>query len=185
VTHHRTAQTGLHSSVNRPANVTVVDTCDTVHFIIWLFPTPYSTTLYQLRRTRDRVLQAYVTSESLVRIPFGISIFVWLQVLMAARMKTGVCWVVAPCSMLEAGRRFRGAYCLHDQSGHLHANLCPVYLVFTDALPSPDHAKHLSDLLSRNLYSTQAKSERCCSTKKKKDENEDRIRKRWQNDYIE
>jgi hypothetical protein len=30
-------------------------------------------------------------------------------------MKKAVFWVVAPCSLVHTDRRFRGAYCLHDQ----------------------------------------------------------------------
>jgi hypothetical protein len=33
------------------------------------------------------------------------------QVLMAASMKVTVFWNVAPCSLIEIDRRFRGAYC--------------------------------------------------------------------------
>jgi hypothetical protein len=35
------------------------------------------------------------------------------QVLTAKRMKMTVFWVLAPCSLIEIDRRFRGAYCLH------------------------------------------------------------------------
>jgi hypothetical protein len=31
-------------------------------------------------------------------------------------MKMTVYWDVAPCSLLDIDRRFRGAYCLHQQS---------------------------------------------------------------------
>jgi hypothetical protein len=34
------------------------------------------------------------------------------QVLTAASTKMVVCWVVAPCSLIEVCRRFRGVYCL-------------------------------------------------------------------------
>jgi hypothetical protein len=34
---------------------------------------------------------------------------------MAASMKVTVFWVVAPCSLVEVLRRFRGAYRLHRQ----------------------------------------------------------------------
>jgi hypothetical protein len=37
------------------------------------------------------------------------------QVLTAASMKMAVFWVVAPCSLVEVYRRFRGACCLHHQ----------------------------------------------------------------------
>jgi hypothetical protein len=30
-------------------------------------------------------------------------------------MKTAVFWAVAPCSLVEIYRRFRGAFCLHHQ----------------------------------------------------------------------
>jgi hypothetical protein len=38
-------------------------------------------------------------------------------------MKSAVFWVVAPCSLVEVYRRFRGACCLHhqgDDGDHLH-----------------------------------------------------------------
>jgi hypothetical protein len=35
------------------------------------------------------------------------------QVLTAASMKTTAVWDTAPCSLVEADRRFRGAYWLH------------------------------------------------------------------------
>jgi hypothetical protein len=38
------------------------------------------------------------------------------QVLTAASMKMAVFRVVAPCSMVEVYRRFRGACCLHHQT---------------------------------------------------------------------
>jgi hypothetical protein len=37
------------------------------------------------------------------------------QVLMAASMKMTVFWDVAPCTLVEVYRRFRSAYCLHNQ----------------------------------------------------------------------
>jgi hypothetical protein len=37
------------------------------------------------------------------------------QVLTAVSMKMNVFWVVAPCSLVEVYRRFRGACCLHHQ----------------------------------------------------------------------
>jgi hypothetical protein len=38
------------------------------------------------------------------------------QALTAASMKFRVFWDVAPCSLVEFSRRFRGTYCLHPQS---------------------------------------------------------------------
>jgi hypothetical protein len=35
---------------------------------------------------------------------------------MMANRKTAVFWDVAPCSLVEIDRRFRGAYCLHQGS---------------------------------------------------------------------
>jgi hypothetical protein len=37
------------------------------------------------------------------------------QVLTAASMKMAVFWDVAPCSLVDIGRRFTGAYCPHHQ----------------------------------------------------------------------
>jgi hypothetical protein len=43
--------------------------------------------------------------------------------------KMPVCWVVAPCSLAEVNRRFRGTCCLHLQGDHLLnvAKLLPDY----------------------------------------------------------
>jgi hypothetical protein len=40
---------------------------------------------------------------------------VGFEVFMAASMNMAVIWVVAPCSLVEVYRRFRGACCLHHQ----------------------------------------------------------------------
>jgi hypothetical protein len=40
------------------------------------------------------------------------------KVLTAASMKMTVFWVVARCSLVEVYRRFRGAYCFHQQGDH-------------------------------------------------------------------
>jgi hypothetical protein len=37
------------------------------------------------------------------------------EVLTATSMKMAVFWDVAPCSLVDTDRRFRGAYCLHHQ----------------------------------------------------------------------
>jgi len=39
-----------------------------------------------------------------------------LQVLTAANIKIMAFWDIAPCSLVLLGRRFRDAYCLHQQS---------------------------------------------------------------------
>jgi hypothetical protein len=39
-------------------------------------------------------------------------VWVRFQVLTAASMKITIFWDVAPCSLVEVYRRFRGAYCL-------------------------------------------------------------------------
>jgi hypothetical protein len=41
--------------------------------------------------------------------------FVRFQVPSTASMKMTVFWVIAPCSLVEVYRRFRGTYCLHHQ----------------------------------------------------------------------
>jgi hypothetical protein len=41
-----------------------------------------------------------------------------VEVITAVSMKMTVSWDVAPCSILEVDRRFRGAYCLHHQGDH-------------------------------------------------------------------
>jgi hypothetical protein len=38
-------------------------------------------------------------------------------------MKMTVFWDVAPCSLVEIYRRFRGAYCLHHQGDHSVQNI--------------------------------------------------------------
>jgi hypothetical protein len=40
---------------------------------------------------------------------------VGFKVLTAADMKMAVFWVVAPCSLVDVYRRFRGSCCLHPQ----------------------------------------------------------------------
>jgi hypothetical protein len=37
------------------------------------------------------------------------------EVLTSERMKMAVFWVVAPCSLVEVYRRFKGACCLHHE----------------------------------------------------------------------
>jgi hypothetical protein len=49
---------------------------------------------------------------SIVSLPI-VNKFVRFQVLMVASMKMAVFWVVAPCSLVEVYRCFRGACCLH------------------------------------------------------------------------
>jgi hypothetical protein len=41
-----------------------------------------------------------------------------VEVLTAAGIKMDVFWVVAPCSLTEVYRRFRGAFCLHYPGPH-------------------------------------------------------------------
>jgi hypothetical protein len=38
------------------------------------------------------------------------------RILTAASMKMAVLWDAAPCSLVEAYRRYRSAYCLHNQA---------------------------------------------------------------------
>jgi hypothetical protein len=45
------------------------------------------------------------------------------QVLTAARMKMAVFWDVTPYILILIGRRFRGAYCLHQQGDRIVALL--------------------------------------------------------------
>jgi hypothetical protein len=40
-------------------------------------------------------------------------------------MKMTVFWVVAPCSLVEVYRRFRGAFCLHYQGDRLDDDVTP------------------------------------------------------------
>jgi hypothetical protein len=42
-------------------------------------------------------------------------LIVMFQVITAASMMIAVFWVVAPCSLVEVYRRFRGILCLHHQ----------------------------------------------------------------------
>jgi hypothetical protein len=52
----------------------------------------------------------------IIRAHFVILVgLVRFQVLTAASMKMAVFWVVAPCSLVEVYRRFRGACYLHHQ----------------------------------------------------------------------
>jgi hypothetical protein len=45
------------------------------------------------------------------------------RVLTVAGMKMTAVWDVAPCSLAEVVRRFRGAYCLHHQADRLFMKL--------------------------------------------------------------
>jgi hypothetical protein len=42
-----------------------------------------------------------------------------IEVLMVVSMKMAVFWVVAPCSLVEVYKRFRGPCCLHHQGALL------------------------------------------------------------------
>jgi hypothetical protein len=44
-----------------------------------------------------------------------VTLHVRFQVLTAASLKMTAFWDVAPCSVVEVGRRFRDAYCLHHE----------------------------------------------------------------------
>jgi hypothetical protein len=48
---------------------------------------------------------------------------VTFMILMAVGMKMTVFWVVAPCSLVEVYRHFRGAYSLHHQGNEPQAPL--------------------------------------------------------------
>jgi hypothetical protein len=50
------------------------------------------------------------------------------QVFTAASLMTTVFWDVAPCSLVEVYRRFRGAYCLHHRGGCLRTRRWEEYL---------------------------------------------------------
>jgi hypothetical protein len=57
-----------------------------------------------------------MNSSSFILQSFRISsVCVRFQVLTAASMKMTVFWDVAPCSLVDVYRRFRGTYCLHHQ----------------------------------------------------------------------
>jgi hypothetical protein len=51
----------------------------------------------------------------IAKIKYANLIRVRFQVLTAASMKMTVFWDIAPCSLVEVYRRFRGACCLHHQ----------------------------------------------------------------------
>jgi hypothetical protein len=55
------------------------------------------------------------------------------QVLTAASMKMAVFWDVAPCSLVEVYRRFRGACCLHHQGDEW--NVCKILPDYTAQHP--------------------------------------------------
>jgi hypothetical protein len=48
--------------------------------------------------------------------------FVRFEFLTVTSMKMAVFWVVAPCSLVEVYRRFRGACCLHHQDNETSVN---------------------------------------------------------------
>jgi hypothetical protein len=45
----------------------------------------------------------------------GLDVKKRFKVLTAASMKMTAFWDIAPCSLIEVDRRFRGAYCVHHQ----------------------------------------------------------------------
>jgi hypothetical protein len=55
-------------------------------------------------------------NRNVVRGKTGPTWFVRFQVLKATSIKMAVFWDVAPCSLIDNGRRFRGTYCLHRRS---------------------------------------------------------------------
>jgi hypothetical protein len=64
---------------------------------------------------------------------------VGFQVITAACMKMAVFWVVAPCSVIEACRRFRGASCLHhlgDDSHLQHLTYLGFFYIYKIRNPS-------------------------------------------------
>lgn len=101
VTHECRVETGLHPRANQTSYVvdwraSTPPTCtDNIHRLA--VPLFYSTTLYQVGRSRGRVFRAYMTSEQRIRIRFGM----WLPDL----------WVV----LVEYDRCIRGACRLHHQ----------------------------------------------------------------------
>jgi hypothetical protein len=65
--------------------------------------------------------------------------FVRFQVLMAASMKFRVFWDVAPCSLVGVDRRFRDAYCLHQQGRYHPDDGGSTYLLKCQATPMRLH----------------------------------------------
>jgi hypothetical protein len=61
----------------------------------------------------SEVLVSFYMAKHPTRQPSSYS--VRFQVLMAAGMKVTAFWDIAPCSLIEVERRFRGVYCLHHQ----------------------------------------------------------------------
>jgi succinate dehydrogenase/fumarate reductase cytochrome b subunit len=58
--------------------------------------------------------------------------FLSIQVLTAACMKMTVFWDVAPCSLVETDKRFRGACCLHHQVNGGRKHLWNVGILLPD-----------------------------------------------------
>jgi hypothetical protein len=74
--------------------------------------------------TRKLFLQIQVHQSRFSEVQFRKDLFslvvatkqtVRSQVLTAASMKFRVFWDALPCSQIDVDRRFRGAYCLHQQ----------------------------------------------------------------------
>jgi hypothetical protein len=78
------------------------------------------------------------------------------QAVTAASMKT-VLWDMAPCSPIEVDRRFRGAYCLHNQGDELIALIIKAVLISETSIYFYETARHhiperchlFSDICSR------------------------------------
>jgi hypothetical protein len=63
--------------------------------------------------SNGQVLQHYNTKDTINAHSKNVLYEVGFEVLTAASMKMAVFWVVAPCSLVEVYRRFKGACCLH------------------------------------------------------------------------
>jgi hypothetical protein len=67
------------------------------------------------RTTNNTAVCKLVSIAKVVASGSSLLLVVNFRVLNTTRMKTTVFSYVQPCSTAETGRRFRGAYCLHNQ----------------------------------------------------------------------
>jgi hypothetical protein len=60
------------------------------------------------------------------------------EILTVTSMKMAVFWDVAPCSLIDIDRRFRGAYCHHHQGLILHGATSQKTVIFITQMIKSD-----------------------------------------------
>jgi hypothetical protein len=76
----------------------------------------FTSNIFVLKASQGRFKQYII--EKMRKVMTKNMNIVEFEVLTAASTKIAVFWVVAPCSLVEVHRRFRGTCCLHHQGHH-------------------------------------------------------------------